>query len=193
MTASGEIILKRGPEAGRTFALHRDTLVLGRDPRCEVVIDHPQVSRAHARITRRDRAWQIEDLDSTNGTFVNGVLLTRPRRLTTGDAIGLSEAVTLIYRETARPADHTRRPVAEPGRERPGRDQEPLRRTYPAGPAPQRPDAVGPPSDIRGRDSDIDPYRTWLWVAIGCAATLLVLGCAAVALLYLLSVLAPAL
>lgn len=192
MAASGEIILKRGPEAGRTFPLHRETLVLGRDPRCDVVIDHPQVSRTHARITRRDQGWQIEDLDSTNGTFVNGVLLRVPRHLTAGDAIELSDAVTLIYRETARPADHTRRPVAEPGREWPRGEQEPLRRTYPAGPAPRRRDTAGPPPDVRGRDSGTDPYRTWLWVAIGCAATLLVLGCAAVVLLYLLSVLAPA-
>ncbi len=192
MTASGEIILKRGPEAGRTFPLHRDSLVLGRDPRCDVVIDHPQVSRTHARITRRDQGWQIEDLDSTNGTFLNGMLLTQPQRLTAGDAVGLSDAVTLIYRETVRPADHTRRPAQEPGREWPRRDQEPLRRTYPAGPAPRRLDAAGPPPDMGGRDPVTDPYRTWLWVAIGCAATLLLLGCAAVVLLYLLTVLAPA-
>lgn len=192
MTGNAEIVLKRGPGAGRAFALHGESLVLGRDPRSDVVIDHPQVSRRHARITRRDDQWLIEDLDSTNGTFLNGSYLAKPETLSEGDAIGLSDAVTLIYRVTARASDRPRRPPsgppAPPG---PGHDEAPPRRTYPGQAAPRRFDSPGPPPPAYDQRSGRDPYRTWLWIAIGCAVTLLVLASVAVVLLYVLRAFAP--
>jgi ABC-type multidrug transport system ATPase subunit/predicted component of type VI protein secretion system len=65
----------------------RTRLTLGRDPRNDMVIDHPIVSRFHARLDLKDGAWTITDLDSSNGTFVNGRQPTADRPLLPGDTI----------------------------------------------------------------------------------------------------------
>jgi len=190
MIGNAEIVLTRGPGAGRTFALDRDALVLGRDPRSDVVIDHPQVSRRHARITRRDRVWVIEDLNSTNGTLINGTDLSGSKALTAGDVIGLGEAVTLIYRETPAPSERRApRPADQAAPSQPHRARVPPERTFPIGPAPQRVERPGPAPAAHDPGPGQDPYRTWLWVAIGCAVVLVVLACAAVFLLYALRLL----
>jgi hypothetical protein len=65
--------------------------VLGRASACTVVLDDPTVSKHHARIAFDARAW-IEDLDSTNGTFVNGRRITGSAPLRRGDRIALGAA-----------------------------------------------------------------------------------------------------
>ncbi len=59
------------PVAGRTFALEVIT-PLGRDVNNAIVIDDPFASADHAILTYRGRSWYLEDLGSTNGTYVNG-------------------------------------------------------------------------------------------------------------------------
>lgn len=46
-------------------------VIIGRDPNCQIVIDHPSVSSRHARVLQDDNGFQLKDLGSTNGTFVN--------------------------------------------------------------------------------------------------------------------------
>ncbi|WP_239651652.1 FHA domain-containing protein [Neosynechococcus sphagnicola] len=65
----------------------RTSLTLGRDPRNDTVIDHPMVSRFHARIELQDGSWRITDLESSNGTFVNGKPIVGDRLLLPGDTI----------------------------------------------------------------------------------------------------------
>jgi Inner membrane component of T3SS, cytoplasmic domain len=52
-------------------------LVLGRDPRCDVVLGDLGVSRRHAHLRFRDGSWVLQDLESTNGTTVNGTPVGR--------------------------------------------------------------------------------------------------------------------
>ena len=52
-------------------------LFIGRSHRCDVVLDDPGVSRRHARLLFRDGSWVLQDLQSTNGTTVNGVPVGR--------------------------------------------------------------------------------------------------------------------
>jgi FHA domain len=52
-------------------------LLVGRHHRCDVVLDDPTVSRRHARLVFRDGTWVLQDLESTNGTVVNGTLVGR--------------------------------------------------------------------------------------------------------------------
>lgn len=72
-------------------------VVIGRDPRCQIVLDsqlYGAVSRQHARISpisSSPSGWQICDLDSANGTFVNGQRLKGCRHLQSGDHILLSQ------------------------------------------------------------------------------------------------------
>ena len=59
------------------WGLGEDELLLGRHTDCDVVLRHPEVSRHHARLSSRDGSWMIQDLESTNGTTVNGVEVGR--------------------------------------------------------------------------------------------------------------------
>jgi ABC-type multidrug transport system ATPase subunit len=66
---------------------------IGRDPQNDLVLPHPQVSRFHASIIQRGDRWLIQDLGSTNGTFLNGMAATSPLPLAPGDTISISDFV----------------------------------------------------------------------------------------------------
>lgn len=54
-----------------------DELTIGRHPACDVALNDPSVSRHHAQLRFRDGSWMLQDLDSRNGTWVNGVRVGR--------------------------------------------------------------------------------------------------------------------
>src|SRR5208337_4765601 len=62
-----------GEAAFHKVSFHGDTMVIGRDPRCDVPLEYPMVSWRHARLTRTPDGILLEDLGSRNGTYVNGV------------------------------------------------------------------------------------------------------------------------
>ena len=64
-----------GPVLGRSFPL-RDGLLLGRSRECDVFIESQEISRQHARLRVRPESVVVEDLNSTNGTFVNDERIT---------------------------------------------------------------------------------------------------------------------
>jgi len=66
-------------------------LLVGRSRRCDIVLDDPGVSRRHARLVFRDGSWVLQDLQSTNGTTVNGVQVGRCQ-LRPGDSLTLGTA-----------------------------------------------------------------------------------------------------
>lgn len=70
-------------------------LVLGRHHRCDVVVADPSVSRRHARLVFRDGNWVVQDLESTNGTFVNGARVGRCE-LRPGDRLLLGEELLRV-------------------------------------------------------------------------------------------------
>ena len=72
-----------------------DELLVGRHYACDVVMGHPSVSRKHARLSFRDGHWVLRDLDSTNGTRVNGKRVVRCR-LEPGDRLSLGSADLLV-------------------------------------------------------------------------------------------------
>jgi hypothetical protein len=76
-------------EGGRALGRHRlaGTLQVGRAPACEIRLDDTYVSSFHARLYSRDGAWYVEDLGSTNGTWVNHRRITGPARLRPGDRV----------------------------------------------------------------------------------------------------------
>jgi ABC-type multidrug transport system ATPase subunit/pSer/pThr/pTyr-binding forkhead associated (FHA) protein len=65
-----------------------EVLILGRAPDCDQVLDFPMISAHHARLSRQGDEFVLEDLNSTNGTFVNGSRITRVR-ISPGDTIEL--------------------------------------------------------------------------------------------------------
>ncbi len=111
MQSSGSfrLIVRRGPQPNQIYELNKDIITLGRDITNDIVINDPEVSRHHCRMTRGGGGYTLEDLGSTNGTFVNGQRLTGARPLAGGDMIGLGETVTLGYESTI--------PAPEPGQQ----------------------------------------------------------------------------
>lgn len=62
----------QGADTGRQHSITGDEVLIGRSSRCSVVLAEPSVSRQHARIERREDGFWVVDLDSGNGTYVNG-------------------------------------------------------------------------------------------------------------------------
>jgi pSer/pThr/pTyr-binding forkhead associated (FHA) protein len=92
------LIIVQGPGTGHTFTLGMDPVIVGREsPTARFVIADPAVSRRHAQISRQGEGYVIEDLNSTNGTFINAQRVVGAVPLTPGDLIELGTAVTLSY------------------------------------------------------------------------------------------------
>ena len=89
----GELVVSAGADAGLTVAVADDT-VLGRDAEADVVLQDPsgKISRRHARIRLSDGKPVIEDLESTNGTYLNGKRIDAPQPLKEGDRIAIGES-----------------------------------------------------------------------------------------------------
>jgi ABC-2 type transport system ATP-binding protein len=86
------LAIVEGREAGREFPVTGTTLI-GRDPSADVVVADSEVSTRHASVAPDDGGVALEDLGSTNGTFVNGQRVTGPLRLQAGDRIQLGATV----------------------------------------------------------------------------------------------------
>ncbi|HEX5273406.1 MAG TPA: FHA domain-containing protein, partial [Gemmataceae bacterium] len=70
-------IYPTGPQMGRRYVLAGDPLVIGRGEACDIRIDDSSVSRRHAAVEATAAGVTVADLGSTNGTFVNNVLVSR--------------------------------------------------------------------------------------------------------------------
>lgn len=90
------IVAQDGPLKGQRWALSR-TLMVGRDPTCEINVQDRQVSRFHARITPTAEGVTIEDLGSKNGTIHNGTELATAVMLQDGDVLGIALAQQLLF------------------------------------------------------------------------------------------------
>ena len=67
----GVLIVKRGPNAGSKFFLDSDVTGIGRHPDCDIFLDDITVSRKHAEIRRSSSGFELHDVGSLNGTYVN--------------------------------------------------------------------------------------------------------------------------
>jgi len=102
------LVVIAGPDRGRVFELDRDVVLLGRDESSPVWLTDPQVSRHHAQMVRRGDTYQVVDLESRNGTMVNGKRV-EACRLSPGDVIRIGRT-RLAFAEQA---DQVRMP--QPG------------------------------------------------------------------------------
>jgi hypothetical protein len=89
--------IHRGPEPGTSFALAEDVLHIGRGAGSDIIIEDPEVSRQHAQLVRQPDGYAIQDLGSTNGTFVNYERVTGLTPLSHGDVIAFGDAILLAY------------------------------------------------------------------------------------------------
>ena len=117
------LVVRRGPQPNQAFEVSKDVTTLGRDISNDIVVNDRETSRNHLRLMRSGDTLTIEDLGSTNGTFVNGKRVSGVTPLQNGDMIGLGETVTLaleVFHEQHLPAptippEIAETPVALPG------------------------------------------------------------------------------
>ena len=92
------LLVRGGPDEGTTYSLSQGMTTLGRTPLNDIVVDTPGVSRQHAGIRCDSEGYWIADLDSRNGTYVNGEKLgVEPRRLNNFDRVELGGKNTTVH------------------------------------------------------------------------------------------------
>jgi FHA domain len=91
---AGRIVVVKSPALteGDEWELDSSSLTLGRSSHNDIQLKRDEyASSSHARFEpRRDGVW-VEDIGSTNGTYLNGIRLTRPKRLSSGDVVRIGE------------------------------------------------------------------------------------------------------
>jgi hypothetical protein len=171
--ASHRLIVRTGPNPGMVFDLTKDVTMLGRDVTNDIVLGDAEISRQHTRVSRTPGGMVVEDLGSTNGTFVNGDRLVSPRVLMSGDLVGLGENVTLTFESTAPEAAATvMGPVARGATPRPAA---PPTAPPPRAAAPMPPPAAQqypPAAEPQARGGS----RRWILAGCGCLILLAVCG-----------------
>ncbi len=96
-TASIVVVHEPDGAKPRTFKLATSMLV-GRAPECEVRVSDTYASQQHARLFGRQGGWYVEDLGSTNGTFVNDQRLAAPALVQPGDRIRVGTTMLELKR-----------------------------------------------------------------------------------------------
>jgi ABC transport system ATP-binding/permease protein len=86
-----------GQENGQVFESTKPEIVMGRDATADILVTSAGVSRLHARVILHEGYYYVEDMGSSNGTYVNGAPITQPTLLKTGDEIGLGQSVSLTF------------------------------------------------------------------------------------------------
>ncbi len=85
-----EVVAAMGHDPGASFRIG-DSATLGRAASAEIHVDDPFASSAHARIFPRGQFMYIEDMGSTNGTYLNGRQLRQPEQLRVADTIRIGD------------------------------------------------------------------------------------------------------
>ncbi|MGQ9888421.1 MAG: FHA domain-containing protein [Aggregatilineales bacterium] len=98
------LTVRRGPDPGAVYELNTDVITLGRSPHNTIVINDDQVSRAHLRLVRVGPDYELHDLGSSNGTFVDGQRVAASWLLPPVCLIELGDSITLAY-ERALPSE----------------------------------------------------------------------------------------
>ena len=126
MAAQFQFVMRSGPTVGKVYPLEPQEIFIGRDATNMVAINDAEVSRKHARMELRGSAYVIQDLGSTNGTFVNGQRVGGTQVLNPGDSVSFGEGIVLTYEaafdpnatmmsaKAARPVVPVQRPAPAP-------------------------------------------------------------------------------
>lgn len=208
-TTGASLIIRHGSAPQQEYEINDKTTVLGREAINEVVLFDPEVSRRHAQIIFQGGRYVIEDLGSTNGTFVNERRITVPTPLSNGDLIEVGEATKITFLDAASAMDATiikAEPVPEmdqtvadpetaPVWEGAAQTSQPEYQAPPPPPAEYQAVSQPPPGAYSGPQESLPPpkadssARNRYLIGCGCLAILLVVLCAGS--LFVLDALAP--
>ncbi len=94
------LIMRRGPTPGAIYDLDSDEITIGRGRKNDIVIHDNEVSREHCRLIRLLDDYEVQDISSSNGTFVNGLRVISNWLLQPGALVELGDSITLEYERT---------------------------------------------------------------------------------------------
>jgi pSer/pThr/pTyr-binding forkhead associated (FHA) protein len=170
---AARLVVEQGPEPEQTFALGNAPQTIGRSANNGIMINDAEISRRHAQITPQAGGYVLEDLGSTNGTFVNGIRLNQSITLNHGDSVEFGDTVRLRYWAAGMasevvhsPADDVVTPALPP---------EPVPAYAQPNSLPEPPPVVPPTFDaFDAPETAVSPNRNRILLGCGC---LLVLAC----------------
>jgi pSer/pThr/pTyr-binding forkhead associated (FHA) protein len=189
------LTMRKGPLPGKMFELNKALLTIGREVKNDIVINDGEVSRQHVRFSEQDDGYRVEDLASTNGTFVNGQRLSGSMALRPGDILGLGSTVELEFDRIGAQQSTVvgNLPAAETGLNLPpvNAPLDPVPAFAPASPPPPvTPPAASPmfspASAAAAAPASGFQMKPWMWaVGAGCALLVVCVCLVGVALAFL--------
>jgi pSer/pThr/pTyr-binding forkhead associated (FHA) protein len=96
---SAMLVIKKGPDAGMSFTIDRDAIVIGRHPESDIFLDDITVSRRHAEIHREGTDFTLVDTGSLNGTYLNRERI-ESAALSNGDEVQIGKFRLLFFAGT---------------------------------------------------------------------------------------------
>jgi len=174
---AARLVVEQGPEPEQTFALGNAPQTIGRSANNAIVINDAEISRRHAQITPQGDGYVLEDLGSTNGSFVNGIRLNQPMALKHGDTVAFGDTVRLRYWAAGMaseivqaPADDVPTPALPP---------QPVPVYTQPGQTPEAAPPVPPPTfdEFDVPDTAVSSNRNRILIGCGCLLLLLCVIC----------------
>ncbi|HKN44899.1 MAG TPA: FHA domain-containing protein [Propionibacteriaceae bacterium] len=86
-------MISQGSQAGLSAELSAGVVMIGRGADCQLILDDDYVSTRHARVVSTPNGIYVEDLGSTNGTYVNGQRITAPTTITLADTVRIGKTI----------------------------------------------------------------------------------------------------
>jgi hypothetical protein len=215
MNISARLVISGIEVAEKEFTLSTQPVVIGRENASDLPLKDPEISRKHARITYQAGRYYVEDLGSTNGTFLNDQPVRVQTPLNHGDVIRLGESISLTYYGLAienvgetyileDPQDFIETPplVQQGGFQQPQYQQRPQyqppqppppQQTYrePSFSQPIRPANQFPQNQAFVPQAEPTKERSTTRIILGCGCLLVLVLIACAASLYLLDAFAP--
>jgi pSer/pThr/pTyr-binding forkhead associated (FHA) protein len=97
-TGPTRLVVTEGPLRGTTLPLTSSAVLVGRAPSCTLVLDDDYSSSRHARLFPENGQWFVEDLGSTNGTYLGSARVERPMPVPAGAPVRIGKSVLELQR-----------------------------------------------------------------------------------------------
>jgi pSer/pThr/pTyr-binding forkhead associated (FHA) protein len=87
------LVVTQGIQTGQSAALADGVIMIGRGADCQIILDDDYVSTRHARVVSGENGVYVEDMGSTNGSYVNGQRITAPTTITMSDTVRIGKTI----------------------------------------------------------------------------------------------------